>query len=113
MLLGQSAAIWLAWLLGLAFFGAGVVNAMGTPAVKAGFVRWGYPRWWNVLTGGLEMLAAGLIALPTARIAGVGLGASICVAAVATVVWHKDWRHLPPAATLTALSALDLMMLAN
>ena len=50
------------WLLVVAFFGAGVFNAIGTPATKASFVRWGYPQWWCRLTGGLE-IAAVLVAL--------------------------------------------------
>jgi hypothetical protein len=39
------------------------------------------------------------------------LGAAICVAAVATVVRHKDYGHVAPGVVLTALSALDLALL--
>ena len=39
-LFGVSAAALLAWLLALAFLGAGVVNAAGSAAIKDGFVRW-------------------------------------------------------------------------
>lgn len=110
-LFGVSAATLLAWLLSLAFLGAGGVNAAGSAATKDGFVRWGYPRWWNLVTGGLEVLAAVLIAMPAARVSGLILGAVICVAAVATVVWHKDYGHVAPGAVLTVLSALDLALL--
>ena len=41
-LFGISAATLLAWLLVLAFLGAGIVNAAGSAAVKNDFVRWGY-----------------------------------------------------------------------
>jgi hypothetical protein len=75
-LFGITAATLLAWLLTLAFLGAGIVNTAGSAAIKNDFVRWGYPRWWNVVTGGLEVLVAALIALPAARIAGLGLGAA-------------------------------------
>ena len=112
-LFGINAATLLAWLLTLAFLGAGIVNAAGSAAIKNDFVRWGYPRWWNLVTGGLEMLVAALIALPAARIAGLGLGAAICVAAVATVLRCKDYGHLAPGAALTALSALNLALLAG
>ncbi len=57
------------------------------------------------------MLVAALIALPAARIAGLGLGAAICVAAIATVLRCKDYGHLAPGAALTALSALNLALL--
>ncbi|WP_428485531.1 hypothetical protein [Rhodopila sp.] len=50
-LFGISAATLLAWLLSLVFLGAGVVNAAGWAAIKDDFVRWGYPRWWNLVTG--------------------------------------------------------------
>jgi hypothetical protein len=70
---GLSAANPLAWLLILAFLGAGVVNAAGSAKIKDDFVRWGYPRWWNLVTGGLEVLVAVLIAMPAARVAGLGL----------------------------------------
>jgi hypothetical protein len=109
-LFGISAATLLAWLLTLAFLGAGIVNAAGSAAIKSDFVRWGYPRWWNLVTGGLEVLVAALIAVPAARVAGLGLGAAICVAAVATVVRYKNYGHVPPGAVLTALSVLDLAM---
>ena len=110
-LFGFSAATLLAWLLTLAFLGAGVVNAAGSAAIKDDFNRWGYPRCWNLVTGGLEVLAAALIAIPVARPAGLMLGAALCVAAVATVVWYKDYGHVAPSVALTALSALDLALL--
>jgi uncharacterized membrane protein YphA (DoxX/SURF4 family) len=107
----MTAATLLAWLLALGFLGAGIVNAAGSAAIKNDFVRWGYPRWWNLVTGGLEVLVAALIAVPAARVAGLMLGAAICLAAVVTVVRYKDYRHVPPSVALTALSALDLALL--
>jgi hypothetical protein len=34
------------WFLVPGFFGAGLFNAIGTPATQSSFVRWGYPPWW-------------------------------------------------------------------
>lgn len=110
---GISAATLLAWLLTLASLGAGVVNAAGSAATRDDFVRWGYPGWWNLMTGGLEVLAAVLIAMPTARVASLMLGAAICVAAIAALVRYKDYGHVAPCGVLTALSALDLALLAG
>ena len=39
------------WLLVTGLFGAGLFNAIGTPATQSGFVHWGYPAWWCRLTG--------------------------------------------------------------
>jgi hypothetical protein len=114
-LFGIAAATLVAWplalALALALLGAGVVNAIGAGAIKDDFVRWGYPRWWNLVTGALEVLAAALIALPATRAAGLGLAAVICIAAVATVVWKGEYGHATPGVVLTALSALDLALL--
>jgi hypothetical protein len=62
------------WLLVAGFFGAGLFNAIGTPATQGSFARWGYPRWWSRFTGGLEMMSAVLIALPVAALLAWRLG---------------------------------------
>ena len=79
------------WLLVAAFFGAGVFNAIGTSGRQSDFARWGYPRWWNIFTGGLEIMSAVLIVLPVSRIVGLTLGAAIIAAAVLTVLRHRDF----------------------
>ena len=94
------------WLLVAAFFGAGLFNAIGTPGTQSDFARWGYPRWWNILTGGVEILSAVLIALPASRIVGLALGAPIIAAAVLTVLRYRDFSHLVPLGVFVALIAL-------
>ena len=95
------------WLLVAAFFGAGAFNAIGTEATKTSFVRWGYPQWWCRVTGGLEIIAAVLIALPASRGAGLILGASIVAAAVLTVLRHREIRqHIAPLGVFAILLAL-------
>src|SRR5215469_7453239 len=94
------------WLLVACFFGAGLFNAIGTPATRSDFARWGYPRWWNSLTGGLEMATAVLIAFPVGRVVGLALGTLIIAAAVLTVLRHREFRHLMPLGVFVALIAL-------
>ena len=89
------------WLLVAGFFGAGLFNAISTPATQSDFARWGYPRWWGRFTGGLEMMSAVLIALPAGRIVGLALGAVITAAAVMTVLRHRDFPHLVPLVSLS------------
>ncbi|WP_035967768.1 DoxX family protein [Bradyrhizobium sp. YR681] len=84
------------WLLVAGFFGAGLVNAIGTSRTQADFARWGYPRWWSILTGGLEIMTAVLIALPVGHVIGLIVGAAIIAAAVSTVLRHRDFSHLVP-----------------
>ncbi|MBR0798484.1 DoxX family protein [Bradyrhizobium jicamae] len=94
------------WLLVAGFLGAGLFNAIGTSGTQSDFARWGYPRWWGILTGGLEIVSAILIALPVSRIVGLTLGAIIIAAAVLTVLRHRDFSHLAPLGGFVALIAL-------
>jgi len=94
------------WLLAAAFLGAGIVNAIGAAGTRDDFVKWGYPRWWGILTGALEISTAALFALPAARIAGIALGTAITAAAILTVLRHRDYRHLPPLGVFVGLIAV-------
>jgi hypothetical protein len=98
------------WLLVASFFGAGLFNAIGTPATRDGFVRWGYPPWWSHLTGALEIAVAVLIALPPSRAAGLMLGAAIILAAILTVLRHREFAHLPPLGVFVALLATGAVL---
>ena len=100
----------MAWLLAFAFAGAGLFNAFGGAAVQAGFIRWGYPAWWNFVTAALEILSAALIVLPETRIWGLALGAMVMIAAIATVTWRREYKHLPPAVALAALIVIELAL---
>ena len=93
------------WLLVAGCFGAGLSYAIGTPGTQSDFARWGYPRWWNIFTGGLEIIGAVLIALPVSRVVGLALGAVIIAAAVLTVLRHRDFSHLVPLSVFVALIA--------
>ena len=94
------------WLLVAGFFGAGLFNAIGTAATRSDFARWGYPRWWNHFTGGLEMLSAILIALQVSRLIGLALGALVVAAAILTILRHREFPHLVPLGVFVALITL-------
>lgn len=92
----------------VAFSAAGAVNAVGAAGTRAGFACWGFPPWWGVLTGGLEVGSAVLAAFPGTRPFGLGLGAAIVAAALLTVLRHRDWSHLGPLGVLAALIAVAI-----
>jgi DoxX-like family len=94
------------WLLIAGFFGAGLINAIGTSGTQSDFARWGYPRWWSIFTGGLEIMSAVLIAVAASRVVGLALGAVIIAAAVLTVLRHRDFSHLVPLSVFVALIAI-------
>lgn len=98
------------WLLVAAFAAAGLINAIGRPAGKSDFARWGYPPWWCYVTGALEIGAAVLIALPASRQAGLVLGAVIIAAAIVTVARHREVSHLAPLGGFAALLAVVQLM---
>ncbi|TKI02205.1 DoxX family protein [Martelella alba] len=93
------------WLVVIAFSGAGLYNVVGTQKNQRDFARWGYPRGWNLLTGGLEIIGAVLIALPATRIAGLALVTVITVAAIITVLRYRDFSHLVPLSAFAVLIA--------
>lgn len=94
------------WLLVVAFFGAGLFNVVGTSAIQDDFARWGYPRWWCRVAGGLEITSAALIAFPACRGVGMALGAIIIVAAIATVLRCREFSHTAPLGVFAALLML-------
>jgi hypothetical protein len=100
----------IAWLLALAFTGAGLFNAMGGAVVQAQFRRWGYPAWWNFMTAALELLSAALTVVPETRIWGLALGAMVLIAAIATLTWRREYEHLPPGVALAALTGIELAL---
>jgi hypothetical protein len=91
------------WLAVAAFAGAGLFNAIGTRATQDDFGRWGYPRWWCRVTGGLEIASAALIALPADRGPGLILGAIIVAAASVTVLCRHEFSHAAPLSVFAAL----------
>jgi uncharacterized membrane protein YphA (DoxX/SURF4 family) len=97
----------MAWLLGLAFAGAGIFNGIGGAAVREKFMRWGYPAWWNFVTAGLEILCAALIVVPGTRVSGLALAALVLIAAIATVAWRRDYKELPPGVALAVLTGVE------
>ena len=94
------------WLLVVAILGAGLFNAIGTRATQDDFARWGYPRWWCRVTGGLEIISAVLVALPAGRGAGMALGAIIIAAAIVTVLRRQEFPHAAPLGVFAVLLML-------
>lgn len=69
----------------------GVMKLVGDPSVAANFDRWGYPGWFMVVTGSMELLASVLVAIPRTRFAGAGLIGMIMVGAIATHIRVGEW----------------------
>jgi drug/metabolite transporter superfamily protein YnfA len=101
----------MAWLLAFAFAGAGLFNGIGGASVQSKFLRWGYPAWWNFVTAAVEILCAALIVFVETRYWGLALGALVMIAAIATLIWRRDYKELPPGVIFTALIGVDLALM--
>jgi uncharacterized membrane protein YphA (DoxX/SURF4 family) len=97
-------AVWLPIVLGIMMIGAGAVNFVGTGSVRDSFARWGYPAGFHRVTGGLEVTAGALLLIPATSRAGAIGSVAILLAAVMTLIRHREWKHLPHAVALTAVA---------
>jgi hypothetical protein len=96
----------LPWSLAAFFTLGGAINVVAPGSTVAEYKRWGYPDWFHFVTGGLEFATAGLLAVGTTRVLGVGLGAAIMLAAAATVVFRREYAHAAAPAVVLLLLAV-------
>lgn len=94
----------LAMIAATLFAVAGVVNLAGLGTVKRDFARWGYPAWFHLLCGALELLCAALLFGQQTRVPGLILAGAILVAVLFTLLRNREsFRHLAPALIFSAL----------
>jgi hypothetical protein len=90
-----------------AFFVVGsLTNIVAPGSIYEEYLRWGYPSWFHVVTGSLELTTAVLLAQARTRLWGAALGCMVMLAALATVTFHGEYGHgVPPlvAATLSII----------
>ncbi|WP_244129840.1 DoxX family protein [Burkholderia gladioli] len=99
----------LAMILAVLFAIAGVVNLARPGAVKRDFARWGYPAWFQLLCGALELLSAALLPAQQTRVYGLTLASTIIIGALLTLVRNREpFRHLAPALIFSALIVVTL-----
>jgi hypothetical protein len=111
----MSAISWIHGLTGAlsAFFALGfVINTFAVKKVGPEYERWGYPDWFHFVSGGLELLVALLLPAAVTRPFGIMLGSAIMLAAVATVIYHREYpRAVPPFIVFVLLAILGWTML--
>jgi uncharacterized membrane protein len=82
------------WIVIAAFAVIGILHLMSGEPIRAAYKAWKYPAGFHFVTGILEVATAVLLFLPGTRLLGLALGALICVAAIATLIWNKQYSHL-------------------
>ena len=95
----------LTWLLAAFFLIGAVVNWIAPKPIREDYARWGYSAWFHYVTAILEALVAGMLLAPETRIIGAALGAVVMLAALATLVRGREWKHMiaPTVVLLVAL----------
>lgn len=96
----------LAVIAAVLFAVAGLVNLARPGAVKRDFARWGYPAWFQLLCGTLELLSAALMLGQQTRVLGLTLAGAILIGALFTLLRNREpFGHLAPALVFSALIA--------
>ncbi|UOA30250.1 MULTISPECIES: DoxX family protein [Rhodobacterales] len=83
----------LALLLAAFFIVGGLGNIFASETIRADYLRWGYPSWFHYITGVLEIAAAALIAMRSARLWGATLACLVMAGAAGTVLLHGEFTH--------------------
>ncbi|WP_128598160.1 DoxX family protein [Paraburkholderia kirstenboschensis] len=101
----------LATIVAVLFAVAGVVNLAGRGAVKRDFARWGYPAWFRLVCGALELLSAALLAGQQTRGLGLTLAGAIMLGALFTLIRNREpFGHLAPALIFSALVVVTVAL---
>ena len=79
-------------------------NLLAVGSIYEEYLRWGYPPWFHLVTGSLELTSAVLLAQTRTRLWGAALGCSVMLAAFATVTLHGEYGHGVPPLIVATLS---------
>lgn len=108
---GASFEVVLATITSVLFAVAGIVNLARPGAVKRDFARWGYPAWFQLLCGAIELFSAALLIGQSTRVLGLMLAGVIMIGALFTLIRNREpFRHLAPALIFAALVVLTAVV---
>jgi uncharacterized membrane protein YphA (DoxX/SURF4 family) len=91
------------WLSALVLIASGIPNLISPPKIKAEFVRWGYPSWFGIVAGIVELAAGAMLLMPKTRFVGWTLGFVLTLVVLGTLIFHHDYKKMPPAVILLLL----------
>jgi len=100
MIAGHHWAVWLCWMLAAFYLYNGIVNLRGPQPMRDALTRWGFPPWFHIANGLLQIAIAALLVLDDTRLAGLGLSVLLCLAIFATLIRNDELHHLRPGIVL-------------
>jgi putative oxidoreductase len=104
---GKRVGVWvLTGLLALMFLFAGGFKLSGAQTAIDNFAKWGYPDWFRIVTGLIEVTAGVLVLVPRTSFYGTLLIIPTMVGAVLTHVTHAETRNIPLPLLLFVLAAV-------
>jgi hypothetical protein len=83
----------LALALAALFVVGSLSNILAPGSIYEEYLKWGYPSWFHLVTGSLELTAAVLLARERTRLLGAALGGAVMLAALTTVTVHDEYGH--------------------
>ena len=83
----------LAWALAAFFVVGCTINLLDPPATAAEYQGWGYPHWFHVVTGGMELATAVLLIAAATRLVGAAIGCLVMIGAAVTLIVHGAYAH--------------------
>jgi putative oxidoreductase len=95
----------LSGLLAMMFLFAGGFKLSGAQTAINNFAKWGYPDWFRVVTGVIEVTAAVLVLVRRLSFYGAVLIVATMVGAVLTHATHGERRNIPLPLLLLVLAA--------
>lgn len=96
-----------AFVAGVAFIIAGVMQVAGADLPSAYFASWGYQPWVMVVVGALEVLGAVLLLAPPTRIVGGILLGVVMLGAVGTHLMNFQYDALVAPVVLGGIAAFS------
>ena len=85
-----------AYALALVFGTVGIIQLAGIAAVRATYLRMGYPARAYRLIGAIELFAACLLAIPSIRPLGVAIAAAVNFIAIVLLLKNRNYLLASP-----------------
>ena len=103
--------VWLTWLVAAFFVVNGVVNLFNPPSFRESLASLGFPSWFHLFNGAVQIVTGALLAFEATRKIGFALAVAVCLVVYAALIRRREFGHLGPITVLSVLVALAIWRL--